>query len=72
MEPSDLLYLLRVRIPVPMPLFLGLLAFGVGSLAVKKLEIEGKGQAGCLIFSLGIAVFVGFLVYQAGYPLWPW
>lgn len=72
MDIVDFMSLLRVRIPVPLPLFLGLMIFGAFAWIGEKLELDGKGQGGCFLLGFAIATLVGFLVYQAGYSLWPW
>lgn len=77
MEPSDLFYLLRVRVPIPLPFVAAAIAFGVAFIPIswiaEKMEKhKGKMESIGTILCLIIAIFVAREVCAAGYAYWPW
>jgi hypothetical protein len=62
--------LLRIRIPVPWPLIVGLLVMGFVFAPSRFLEWEGRAEAGCFFFALLAGISVAWLLYRAGHPIW--
>lgn len=62
--------LMAIRIPVPWPIIVGLVAMVLVFAPARYLEWEDNAQSGCAGFALLVGIAVIWLLHEAGHQVW--